>query len=407
MATVVSRAASVKRSVVKIAVLLACAAVAAPAHAAEDVVIGAIYPPGAARQAIETALEIINGQHDPLDVLMGKGGGLDRLGGAHLRVVFADDSGNPAQAAAEAERLISAEHVIALIGGAEDATADSISAVADRHTIPHLSFDAAATRLSQRDLTWFFRIGPSRSMTAEALLRFLAERQVHTLALVSDDSPAARDTMAAARKAAEAASMAIVADLKVAPAATLAAEALVIAGAKPDAVVTSLAVGDAMMLVRRLAEQQVKTLLAGSGAGMTAPEFLIGLGTAAQGSFITDGFAADAVKARPMIPQVNAAFKARSGRDLDAATARELTGTLLLADVIDRAGSTKPIDLRTALMATNAAGAQTVMAWQGVRFDTTGQNVLATPAVQQVQGGAWATVYPEALAMAPVLTTGK
>ena len=68
----------------------------APAHA-EDVLIGALYPmtgPNAqvgndAKAAMETAADIINGNHN-IPMLMGKGGGLDKLGGAKVRLIFAD-----------------------------------------------------------------------------------------------------------------------------------------------------------------------------------------------------------------------------------------------------------------------------------------------------------------------------
>ena len=49
-------------------------------------------------------------------MLMGKGGGLDKLGGAKLRVVFADHQNDPQKARAEAERLITQDKVVALIG---------------------------------------------------------------------------------------------------------------------------------------------------------------------------------------------------------------------------------------------------------------------------------------------------
>ena len=91
---------------------------ARPALAADDIVIGAIYPMSGAlanagndaRHAIETAVEIVNGAHD-VPMLMGKGGGLPHHGGAHIRVVFADHQSDPQKARAEAERLITQEHV--------------------------------------------------------------------------------------------------------------------------------------------------------------------------------------------------------------------------------------------------------------------------------------------------------
>jgi Periplasmic binding protein len=72
------------------------------AHAADEVVIGALYPmtgPNAqvgndAKAAMETAAEIINGNHN-VPMVLGKGGGLDRLGGAKLRLIFADHQGDP------------------------------------------------------------------------------------------------------------------------------------------------------------------------------------------------------------------------------------------------------------------------------------------------------------------------
>ena len=112
-------------------------------RAADDVVIGALYPmtgPNAqvgndAKAAMETAAEIINGKHD-VPMLLGKGGGLDRLGGARLRLIFADHQGDPQKARAEAERLITQEHVAALIGSYQSATAATISQVRLFNTHP-------------------------------------------------------------------------------------------------------------------------------------------------------------------------------------------------------------------------------------------------------------------------------
>ena len=117
----------------------------ATVRAADDVVIGAIYPLTGnaaavgldAKAAIETTVEVINGQHEPIPMLMGRGGGLDRLGGAKLRVVFADHQNDPQKARAEAERLITQDKVAAIIGSYTSATAATISQVADRYEVPY------------------------------------------------------------------------------------------------------------------------------------------------------------------------------------------------------------------------------------------------------------------------------
>ena len=62
------------------AVVVALGVAISPVRAADEVVIGAIYPltgnaaqVGAdARAAIDTMLEIVNGTHDPVPMLMGK-----------------------------------------------------------------------------------------------------------------------------------------------------------------------------------------------------------------------------------------------------------------------------------------------------------------------------------------------
>ncbi len=83
---------------------------------ATEVVIGVIYPlSGAsaqigvdAQKAFETAAELINGNYD-YDLALAKGEGLPGLGGAKVRLVFADHQADPQKGRAEAERLITQE----------------------------------------------------------------------------------------------------------------------------------------------------------------------------------------------------------------------------------------------------------------------------------------------------------
>ena len=97
----------------------ALAPIAARAQTSE-VVIGVIYPlSGAsaqmgvdAQKAYETALDIINKNHD-FDLPLAKGEGLPGLGGAKIRLVFADHQADPQKGRAEAERLITQDKVCA------------------------------------------------------------------------------------------------------------------------------------------------------------------------------------------------------------------------------------------------------------------------------------------------------
>ena len=374
--------------------VLAAPVVAQPS----DVIVGAVYPDAGAgsdaRHVVETALEIVNGTHERIPVIMGQGGGLDRLGGAKLSVKFADEPDDPAKAADAAERLVTQDHAQMLIGGLSDASAAAISRVAEHHGIPFLSLDSSLT--NTEGLTWFFRIGRTPAGDNISVLNLLGAmasangRSFDSVAVVFEDSPAGRDRTAPLRKAADAAHLRLI-DVPVpADAASLDGVVQAVTAANPGAVLFEFGGPHEPTLLALLAARGIGplVLMQRNAAGDT------------DGVLRSISYTADPLPARPGVSEVDAAYKAKAGKPLDVTTARELTGVLLLADVINRAGSTKPIDLRTALMATDTPGGETLMLWNGIRFDDSGQNVLATPALQQLQHGNFQLVAPDALATA-------
>ena len=85
-------------------------------------------------------------------------------------------------------------------------------------------------------------------------------------------------------------------------------------------------------------------------------------------------------------------------REISDVPARAFTGFLTLADAINRAKSTNPEEIRKALAATNIPADQLIMPWTGVKFDDKGQNTGVRAILQQVQNGAYWTIYPFELA---------
>jgi branched-chain amino acid transport system substrate-binding protein len=408
------------------ALLLACVlALAAPAaRAADDILIGAVYPLtgnsapiGAdAKAAVETITEIINGTHAPIPMLMGKGGGLPHLGGAHIRVIFADHQNDPQKARAEAERLITQEHVVALIGSYTSATAATISQVADRYGVPYMSLDNSSPSLNQRGLKWFFRTSPHDVMFTQAMFDFFKAvgdktgHPVHSVTLFHEDSIFGTDSSNVQRKLADALGIKIAADVKYrANSPSLSAEAGQIKAANGDVLLPSSYTSDAILVMRSMHEIGcTPPAVMAQAAGFQEQDFLTGVGPLADNVFSRSSFALDAVKSRPAIPAVNDAYRAKSGKDLNDNTARQVTGLQILADAIDRAGSTDPDKLHAALVATEVPGDQLIVPWKGVKFDETGQNIWATPVIQQVEGGKYHTVYPFDIAVEPpVWNVGK
>jgi branched-chain amino acid transport system substrate-binding protein len=379
------------------------------ARAADDVVIGALYPmtgPNAqvgsdAKAAMETAAEIINGSHN-VPMLLGKGGGLDKLGGAKVRVIFADHQGDPQKARAEAERLITQEHVVALIGSYQSATAATVSQVADRYEVPFMAAESSSPSLNQHGLKWFFRTSPHDLMFTQAMFDFFRDigaksgRKVRSVALFHEDTLFGTDSANAQKQMAEAAGIKVAADIRYrASSPSLSAEVQQIKAADADVVMPTSYTSDAILLMRGMHDlgYAPKAIMAQS-AGFAEQALVDAVGPLMEGVMSRSAFALDVAKARPAIPAVNALFRARSNKDLNDNTGREITALIVLADAINRAGSTDPDKLRSALMATDVPGDQTIMPWHGIKFDSTGQNTEASPVIQQMRDGKYHTIYP-------------
>jgi len=397
----------------------------ATAHArAEDIVIGAIYPlTGNAAQvgldakaAYEVEADIINTTHAAIPMVMGKGGGLDKLGGAKIKLIFADSQNDPQKARAEAERLITQEHAVAIIGSYTSATAATISQVTERYEVPYMSADNSSPSLNQRGLKWFFRTSPHDEMFSAAMFNFFTEigqktgHKVKSVALFYEDSIFGSDSSNVQRKLAADQKIDVAADVKYrANSPSLSAEAQKLKAANADVILPSSYTSDAILILKAMAEigYKPKAIMA-QAAGFQEQAFLTGAGDLAEGAMSRSSFALDATKSRPAIAPVNALYKAKNNKDLNDNTSRDVTALAVLADAINRAGSAKPEDIRKALTETNIKGSDTIMPWAGVKFDETGQNTLGTPVIQQVKGGVYHTIWPfDVAVMDPVWNVGQ
>ena len=273
---------------------LLLATVAGPAIAADDIVIGAVYPltgNGAqvgldAKAAYETEADIINGTHDKLPMLLGEGGGLAKLGGAHIKLVFADSQGDPQKARAEAERLITQEHVVAIVGSYTSATAATISQVTERYEIPYMSADNSSPSLNQRGLKWFFRTSPHDEMFSQAMYDFYRDigqktgHPVKSVALFYEDSIFGTDSSNVQRKLAEKTGVAVAADLRYrANSPSLSSEAQRLKAADADVLMPSSYTSDALSIMRSMNEigYKPKAVMA-QAAGFQEQDFLTGAG---------------------------------------------------------------------------------------------------------------------------------
>ena len=405
-------------------VLSALVSFATAARAADDILIGAVYPLSGsaaaigadAQAAIETEASIINGNENIPSMLFGKGGGLPNLGGAHVKIVWADSQNNPQIARTEAERLITQGKVVAIIGSYTSATAVTISQICDRYQIPYISADNSSPSLNKQGLSWFFRPSPTDVGFTGSMFDFIDwagqnGHKIGSVAIIHENSVFGTDSGKLQAAMAEKAGIKVAADLAYqASTPSLSVEAQRLKAADADLVLPSSYTSDAILMLRSMhdAGYTPKAILA-QDAGFIDPAFLKASGPLAEGVMSRSSFALDATKARPAIEPVNKLYAARNnGKDLNDLTARELTALEVLADAINRAKSTKNTDIQAALKTTDIPGDMTVMPWKGIKFDETGQNTEGNPVIQQWTGGAWHTVFPTDVATAqPVWTVGK
>ena len=379
-----------------------------------EVVIGATYPlsgAGAqvgvdAQRAFETAIDIINNDQD-FDLPLAKGVGLPGLGGAKIRMVYADHQGDPQKGRAEAERLITQEKVCAVLGSYQSAVAVTVSQICERYQVPFLSADNSSPSLHRRGLKYYFRASPHDEMFSAAMFDFLDSMKkkgvkADTLALFHEDTIFGTDSANAQTKLATERGYKIVADIKYrANSPSLSAEVQQLKAANADVLLPSSYTTDGILLVKTMAELGYKpNAILAQAAGFSEKALYDAVGDKLEGAITRGSFSLDLAAKRPMVGKINDLFKAKSGKDLNDNTSRQFMAMIVIADAINRAKSTDGEKIRDAMAATDIPGEQTIMPWKRVKFDDMGQNNDADPVLLQYIGGKFVTVFPSQAAVA-------
>jgi branched-chain amino acid transport system substrate-binding protein len=400
--------------------LVALGARAAPP---QEVVIGAVYPLSGGlakvgndiKSAIELAVDIVNDDVD-IGVPLGKGKGLPHLGGAKLRVVFADHQGAPEKGLSEAERLVSQEKVVALMGSYNSNVTATASQAAERLQIPFLNADSTSPLLTGRGFKWFFRTTPTDDEFSENFFKFLDEmkkkgKATKSVGLLYENTLFGTDVSKFEKKYAQQHGYEVVADIAYDSKATnLNSEIQRLKAAKPDVLLQASYTNDAILSMRTMRELDFRPqAILAMDAGHVSSEFVPSVGKDADGIISREVWALELGEKKPVVKKVNDLFRKKTQAtrgqaiDMDGTSARAFVGLLVLADAIDRAGSTEPEKIRAALEATEIAGDALIMPWRGVKFDAkTHQNTLGQGILVQIQEGKYRVVYPFDLAAAEI-----
>jgi branched-chain amino acid transport system substrate-binding protein len=391
---------------------LASVAVSAPASAAEPVKIGVILPltgnsasaGQSAKDAVELGAEIINTPHPELKAMpLAATSGLPNLGGAKIELDEADHQGNPQVGQQQTIRLITQDHVAAVLGSYQSSVSLVATAVAERQAVPFLVADSVAANITTRGFKFTFRTTPIAPDFGKAYSQFLNEvkksgRKIDSIGIVNENTDYGTSVAASLLEAAKSASINVSAHIAYnANSSDVSAQVLQLKSANPDAVIFVSYTADTILYFRTMKNlDYLPPIIIGDDSGFSDPSFIPSVGDLAQG--VLDRSAFDIGKPGTNSFIVNKLFHDKYGRDLDDTSARWMQGLFVLADAINRAGSTDAEKIREALNETDLKAEQLMIGYRGVKFDTTGQNTLASTFLIQLKGKQYVSVWPENLA---------
>jgi branched-chain amino acid transport system substrate-binding protein len=405
------------RRILTATALAAALGIAGPAGAQETVKIGVLLPLSGnaasagqqSKAAIELAAEIVNTAHPEMANLpLASTAGLPKLKGAKIELVVADNQGNPSVGQSQALRLIQQEKVAALIGAYQSSVTFAATAVAERYGVPWVVGDSVAGNITGRGFKFVFRVTPVAKDFAVNYMQFLndlkkAGHPVNSIAIVYENTDYGTSIAGSLRDAAKAAGLPIGADVSYnANGSDVTAQVLQLKEKKPDAVIFVSYTADSILYTKTMKNLDYRPpVIIGDDSGFSDPAFIENVGAMAQG--VVNRSAWDTGKPGSTTAKIDEMFKAKTGHVLDDTSARNMQAFFVLADAINRAGSTAPEAIQKALQQTDLKPEQLMMGYKGVKFDETGQNTEAATYLIQLQGKDYLAVWPEKSATAKLI----
>lgn len=335
------------------------------------------------RQGAQLAVEEINAA-----------GGIKSMGGAKIELLLGDNESKPEVSAAEAERLIRAGAHI-LVGAFGSGESMAIASVAERNGVPFLVDIAAADQITESGFKFTFRNFPTVSILSKTAAVYMMEIFKETgvtpktaVQLFVNDlfGTVMSKTYQKFHKEMKV-PFELIGELSYATTITdFSAEIAKIKAMKPDLVLPVSRLRDAILMIREMAKQRLDLLavISPGSPGFYPSEFMKSLGKLAEYTF-------DSVPwYNPLSPKMKAIrdrFEKRFNTLFDVESGYTYEAMLVVADVFERAKSTKPADVVAALKKTNIPERERIMIGGPIYFDEKGQNPEVSTAMLQILKG--------------------
>jgi branched-chain amino acid transport system substrate-binding protein len=332
-------------------------------------------------------------------------GGIKSMGGAKLVLVPGDTQAKPEVARAETERLMR-EGVHVLVGAFNSSDIAAIIQAIAQSTkpIPLMIDIGSADQLTQQGVKYVLRSFTTSSMLGRRGIEYLMElfkttgvpckRAVflHTSDLFGQ---VGRDKTLEWHKKLNAPFE--IAEVIAYPVTTqdLSTEVSKAKAANPDLIMAITRPNDAIMLIQEMYKQRVdvKAVMGPGNPGFYQPTFMRTLGKLAE---YTMANAPWYNPKSPLTQKVAADYEKRFGDQLTTESAWAYQGVIVIADILERAGTTDPDKFVEAGRKTNIK--EHITSGGPIQFDEHGDNMGASSAMVQIREGRASVIVPKEFA---------
>ena len=361
------------------------------------------------RDAAQVAIDIVNGEYPDLKYGLAPTAGLPNLGGAKIELIIGNTQTKPEYGRSEAERLITINKVVALVGSFNSGVTKTASQIAERYKIPFITGLSTSTDLTERGFKYFFRTTLTEDIFCEAYLLFLEDlnktrgANIKNIGLLYEDSEWGVNLALDIKKKAKEHGFNIVSNVKFpSGAADLDSEVSILKRDNPDFLVYVTLISDSILYARTAKKLDYNVSGMVGGQGFSMPIILDTLGKDAYYATGRDVVSLELAEKIPLLAKVNKMFKDQYGIDIIAETF-PFTAMMVLAEAINRAGSTDKEAIRKALAETDIPADQLIVSWKGIKFDAKGQNIYGQWLFHQIIDGKWRIVWPSDIASAELV----
>jgi len=321
------------------------------------------------------------------------------VNGKKLEFLMEDDTGRPEVGRSVAEKLITKDKVVMLGGGYSSSVTAGLAGVAQQSRIPFLINTGSADDITEKRWDYVFRLNPPASEYSSGVEEFLSEVvKPQSVAILYENTKFGTSSAKAFSESCEKLGIKVVLNEGYEHGGIDYKPILIrVKQLNPDIVYMVSYVMDAALLMRQSRELKLTPkLFIGGGAGFTLPEFKENAGVASEK--VVSATLWHEVLPLPGAQEYFDKFKAKFNKDTEYHGAEAYAAAYVIADVLKRAKSSSPQDIKQALSETDM-----MTVFGPVKFVSygkkTNQNKLTTYVVQW-QGGDLKLIWPKDLANA-------